>query len=95
VLHLAKTGSITHDAIATWQETAEFWSQWTCSACLRAYLAVPGVLELLPDSQSQRDLVLQFYMLQEAVENLDAELSSDRTDQLPYLLDRILDLLPN
>ena len=73
--HLSKIGSVAPEAIASWREAARFWNLWSSSAFLRAYLQTPAAA-LLPTQQAQQDLLLDFYLLERAVQELRFELGA-------------------
>ncbi len=93
MLQLPKTGIVTPEAAEAWREAAEFWSGWTASAFLRAYIANPGVAVLVPSAGDPLARLLEFHLLQEAVEHLQVELDGDELEEVTVPLDRILALV--
>ncbi|MEX0679065.1 MAG: maltose alpha-D-glucosyltransferase [Pirellulales bacterium] len=86
---LSRTGVMTPESTQACRHAAEFWHVWTSSAFLRAYLANPSVAALVPPAGGALDLLLQFHLLQETVEQLQYELDNDRPEQLGPVLERI------
>jgi hypothetical protein len=84
---------MTPESTQACRQAAEFWHLWTSSAFLRAYIANPSVAVLVPPAGEPLDLLLQFHLLQEAVEQLQSELDNDRPEQLSGVLQRIISLL--
>jgi maltose alpha-D-glucosyltransferase/alpha-amylase len=89
---LPKLGITGSDTVAAWQNAARFWSLWSGSAFLRAYAATTTHSDLLPKSRSQWDLLLQFYLLEEAVYELRYNLVG-AADQVAVPLERIQELI--
>ena len=91
LFHLTKIGVVAPDAVASWQQPATFWYQWTSSAFLRAYLAATAGSHLLPAANEQIDLMLQFHLLERAIGELQFELNN-RPERTIVPLRGILDL---
>jgi maltose alpha-D-glucosyltransferase/alpha-amylase len=85
---LPKTGVQTPETTQACRQAADFWHLWTSSAFLRAYAANPSVGVLVPPAGSQLDLLLQFHLLEEAVEQLQNALANDDVEQISALLGR-------
>ncbi len=92
VQQLHKTGVVKPEAAESWRAAAEFWSQWVSSAFLRAYLTTPGIPALLPAAGEPLARLLQFHLIQEAIEHLQKEMDYDGLEHLPVALERILAL---
>ena len=88
-----KTGVAKAEAAEAWRQVAEFWSRWTSSAFLRAYLAIEGVRKLLPEAGEPFDRLLTFQLFQEAIEHLQKALDEGATEGIAIALERIA-LLP-
>jgi maltose alpha-D-glucosyltransferase / alpha-amylase len=93
LLQSSITGVMTPESTQACRQAAEFWHLWTSSAFLRAYIANPSVAVLVPPAGEPLDLLLQFHLLQEAVEQLQWELDNDRYDHIASVLERIIRLL--
>ncbi len=89
VLHLTKTGVVKTEAEQEWHEASEFWSQWVSSAFLRAYVAHPGVAVLIPAAGDPLAQLLEFHLLQEAVDYLQKELDADSRESVSVALARL------
>ncbi len=74
VTMLPTFGVSTPESILGWQQAATFWHTWCGSAFLRAYLEVPGALELLPKVTGHCEMLLQFHLMAEAVDDLEQTL---------------------
>jgi maltose alpha-D-glucosyltransferase/alpha-amylase len=85
---LAKTGVQTPETAQACRQAADFWHLWSSSAFLRAYITNPSVGVLVPSAGPQLDLVLQFHLLEEAVEQLQHQLDHDDAEQLAAVLDQ-------
>jgi maltose alpha-D-glucosyltransferase / alpha-amylase len=92
LLRLPIIGAVAPDAIAAWQQAADFWYLWTSSAFLRAYAAATASTNLLPRSETQLDLLLKVHLLERTVEELQYALAN-RPDNVPAALRGILELL--
>jgi maltose alpha-D-glucosyltransferase/alpha-amylase len=92
LVQLRKTGVLTPETAQACRLAAEFWHLWTSSAFLRAYIANPSVGVLVPPAGHQLDLLLQFHLLEEAVEQLQRELNSDDVEQIAAHLERFVAL---
>ncbi|REK19504.1 MAG: maltose alpha-D-glucosyltransferase [Planctomycetota bacterium] len=76
-LQLPMTGIETPEAAESWRQAADFWYQWNAAALLRAYVANPGVAVLVPPAGFQLNQLLEFYLLEEAIEQLQHDLAHD------------------
>jgi maltose alpha-D-glucosyltransferase / alpha-amylase len=85
---LPKTGVLTPETTQACRQAAEFWQLWASSAFLRAYIGNPSVVVLVPPAGHQLDLLLQFHLLEEAVEQLQDELNNNNVEQIAALLER-------
>ncbi len=92
-LHL-KSGVAKAEAAYAWQQAAEFWSKWTSSAFLRAYLANDAARELLPEPGEPLDRLLSFHLLHEAIEHLQKALDEGSPEVVVIALARIA-MLPD
>jgi maltose alpha-D-glucosyltransferase/alpha-amylase len=88
-----KTGVAKAEAADAWRQVAEFWSRWTSSAFLRAYLTIEGVRKLLPEAGEPFERLLTFQLFQEAIEHLQKALDEGATEGIAVALERIA-LLP-
>jgi maltose alpha-D-glucosyltransferase/alpha-amylase len=84
--------SATPETLAAAHQAATFWHVWCSSAFLRSYAAVPAALELLPKAKEQRETLLRFHLMAEAVDELEAALA-DGAERLAGPLARISELL--
>jgi len=92
VILLPTFGVSTPDAIVAWQQAATFWHAWCGSAFLRSYLEVPGAVELLPKAPEQRETLLRFHLMAEAVNDLERALL-DGGQQAGAPLEHVRELL--
>jgi len=67
---LSMLGPSTPEATLAWRQAADFWSDWTCSAFLRAYQGAVADTMLLPNDPAHVQLLLQSYLLEEAIYEL-------------------------
>jgi maltose alpha-D-glucosyltransferase/alpha-amylase len=81
----------TPETIASGQQAATFWHVWCSSSFLRSYLSVPGAQSLLPTSPEQRQTLLKFHLMAEAIDELELTLSTD-AERTAGLLSRVLEL---
>ena len=79
------------EAIAAWQQAADFWYLWSSSAFLRAYAAATAATDLLPQSEPHLDLLLKVHLMERAIEELLFELDN-RPDGITAALQGILEL---
>jgi maltose alpha-D-glucosyltransferase/alpha-amylase len=93
LVQLPKTGVLTPETSQACRQAAEFWYLWASSAFLRAYVANPSIGVLVPSAGNQLDLLLQFHLLEEAVEQLQNELAGDNVEQISALLAHFADLI--
>jgi maltose alpha-D-glucosyltransferase/alpha-amylase len=90
--HMPMLAAGTPETIAAGQQAATFWHVWCSSSFLRSYLAVPGAAALLPTSPDQRQTMLRFHLMAEAIDELESALPSD-PDRTAGLLPRVLELV--
>jgi maltose alpha-D-glucosyltransferase/alpha-amylase len=88
---LPRIGAVAPDAIAAWQQAADFWYSWTSSAFLKAYIAATAATDLLPKADTQIDMLLQVFLLEKAIGELQLELAS-RPERVIVPLRGILEL---
>ena len=81
----------TPETIASGQQAGTFWHVWCSSSFLRSYLSVPGAQSLLPTSPEQRQTLLKFHLMAEAIDELELTLSTD-AERTVGLLSRVLEL---
>ena len=91
LLRLPTIGVVAPDAIAAWQQAADFWYAWSSSAFLRAYSTATAATDLLPRSEPQLDLLLKVHLMERAIEELQYELDN-RPDRATFALHGILEL---
>ncbi len=89
-----KSGVAKAEAADAWQQAAEFWSKWTSSAFLRAYLANDAARKLLPEPGEPLDRLLSFHLFQEAIEHLQKALDEGSPETVAIALARIA-MLPD
>ena len=92
LFHLPTIGIVAPDAVAAWQQAAEFWYLWSSSAFLRAYETATAQTDLLPKSDAHRDLLLKVHLMERAIWDLQSELDN-RPDRVAAALHGILKLL--
>ena len=71
---------------------AKYWFGWVAAEFLRAYLETAGSASFLPPERAQRELLLDIFLLDKAVYELNYEINN-RPDWLRIPLCGILDLL--
>jgi maltose alpha-D-glucosyltransferase/alpha-amylase len=81
----------TPDKVTAGQQAATFWHVWCSSSFLRSYLAVPGAAALLPTSPEQRQTLLRFHLMAEAIDELEGAMTAD-VERTAGLLARVLAL---
>ncbi len=91
LLRLPTIGVVAPDAIAAWQQAADFWYAWSSSAFLRAYSTATAATDLLPRSEPQLDLLLKVHLMERAIEELQYELDN-RPERATFALHGILEL---
>ena len=91
LLRLPLIGVVASDAIAPWQQAADFWYMWSSSAFLRAYATATSATDLLPKSDAQLDLLLNVHLMERTVGELQHELDN-RPDGVVGALHGILEL---
>ncbi len=69
-----------------------FWRLWSSSAFLKAYASAVEKSDLLPESLTQRTALLQFHLLQRALQELVHDLDH-RPDVVSVPLEGVLELL--
>jgi len=93
VLDLPKTGLVAPDAADTWRRAAEFLSGWMSSAFLRSYIGNSGAAALVPSTGEPLTRLLEFYLLQEAVDQLHDDLAAESYEKVSVPLGRTLALV--
>jgi len=83
-LAATRASGITSDpaALEAW---TRFWFFWTSAAFLKCYLKTAGKAPFLPASQDERQILLDGYLLEKAVYELNYELNN-RPDWVPIPL---------
>jgi maltose alpha-D-glucosyltransferase/alpha-amylase len=79
----------TAESLRAW---AGFWSRWACALFLAAYLDTAGPAAFLPPTTEQTALLLQFYLLEDALLELKRELTH-RLDRVRLPVDGLLEIL--
>ncbi|MBW4696163.1 MAG: maltose alpha-D-glucosyltransferase [Lyngbya sp. HA4199-MV5] len=74
------------------QQWAEFWQQWVSVTFVQAYLATANHGSFLPKTEQELQILLNSYLLEQAVHNLGQELVNN-SEQVKIPLRRILQLL--
>ena len=82
-------GRATCRTIEAW---ARVWQTWTCAAFLKGYFATAGDALFIPTEPSQRDALLQLFMLAKALYELNYELNN-RPDWLRIPLSGVLEIV--
>jgi maltose alpha-D-glucosyltransferase/alpha-amylase len=91
LFRLPKIGAVAVDALAAWQQAADFWYVWNSSAFLRAYTAAIAPTGLVPTASAPLNLLLQVHLMEKAVYELRLELDN-RSDRVAVPLQGILEL---
>ena len=68
------------------------WNAWASASFFRAYLAQSAAASLVTDNGDGRDALLQFFMLDRSLRELDGELKN-RTEWISIPLDGLVELL--
>jgi maltose alpha-D-glucosyltransferase/alpha-amylase len=71
---------------------ARLWQTWSSAAFLRAYLQTAGAAQFVPTVPSQRDVLLQLFVIDKALYELNYELNN-RPDWVRIPLSGILEIL--
>ncbi len=82
-----RPGHLPHD-----QAWARVWQTWTCAAFLKGYFSTAGNALFIPTEPSQRDALLQLFMLAKALYELNYELNN-RPDWLRIPLSGVLEIV--
>ena len=78
-----------HHQLRQW---SEFWYRWVSTTFIKAYLATATRADFLPPSQKELEVLLNTYVMEQAIYNLGRELV-DRSTHINIPLRRILNLL--
>jgi maltose alpha-D-glucosyltransferase/alpha-amylase len=89
--HLART-PLDNDDRRQLDEWINFWVAWTSAACLRSYLAVAAGASFLPRSEAHVQLLLEAYLAEKALYELQYELNN-RPDWAPIPLKGLVRLM--
>jgi len=73
------TGIVQKDELPTFQRWAQFWSFWTSVRFLQTYLQTVGTAAIIPQSRDEVQLLLDVFLLEKAVYELDYELNNRPT----------------
>jgi maltose alpha-D-glucosyltransferase/alpha-amylase len=74
------------------QRWAEFWYRWVSTTFIKAYLDMASLDGFLPQTQQEMEVLLDNYVIEQAIYNLGRELV-DQTNHVNIPLRRILHLL--
>jgi maltose alpha-D-glucosyltransferase/alpha-amylase len=74
------------------QQWAEFWYRWVSTTFVKAYLGTAARDSFLPKTQQELEVMLNNYLVEQAIYNLGRELTN-RTNRINIPLRRILHLL--
>jgi maltose alpha-D-glucosyltransferase/alpha-amylase len=88
----AHNGPLRQDEAPTLKPWMHFWHQWVSVTFLQAYLAVAASDTFLPASRSDRGVLLSYYLLKRAANELRADLAS-RSERVEVPLQGLLQLL--
>ena len=86
-------GSLRQDDVAALRPWARRWRRWSAAAFLRGYLPVAESGGFLPTTAVERDVLLELYLLDNALEELRYELAH-RPERVSIPLEGILNRLP-
>jgi maltose alpha-D-glucosyltransferase/alpha-amylase len=89
---IEQTADIRPEDFAAFEPWARLWYLWVGAAFLKAYLAVSGQGEFLPQTSEELQVLLDAYLLEKALYELRYELNS-RPDWVKIPLQGILYLL--
>jgi maltose alpha-D-glucosyltransferase/alpha-amylase len=70
------SGIVQKDELPTFQRWAQFWSLWTSVRFLQTYLQTVGDSTFIPQSRDEVQLLLDVFLLEKAVYELDYELNN-------------------
>jgi len=95
--YAAYAGLFTHvmsrpDQFLQLEPWARLWQTWACAEFLQGYMAAAGSAMFIPTEPSQRDALLQLYVLDKALYELNYELNN-RPDWVRIPVRGILDIL--
>jgi maltose alpha-D-glucosyltransferase / alpha-amylase len=70
------SGIVQKDDLPTFQRWAQFWSMWTSARFLQTYLQAMDGAAIIPQSRDDVQLLLDVFLLEKAVYELDYELNN-------------------
>ncbi len=82
----------TPETMAAAELATTAWHVWCSSSFLRSYLSVPEAEALLPPAPEQRNTLLEFHLMAEAIDELELALATD-DQRAAELLGRIWELV--
>ena len=85
-------GTIRPESLPAIEQWAQFWYAWVGATFLQAYLTAMAASPLLPADDQARQVLLEAYLLEKAIQELGANLNS-HPDWMEGALQRILQLL--
>jgi maltose alpha-D-glucosyltransferase/alpha-amylase len=91
-LRAAETSPSSPPQIAARHDALDFWYVWSSSALLKAYTGIAAGADLLPTADAHSGLLLHFYLLENALVELQEALAGEPKD-MALRLQGLLDLL--
>ena len=87
------TGMIRPENLAQMEQWAQFWYSWVSVAFLKAYLDTAADAAFLPKSAPQKQVLLDAYLLEKAIQELSSQMRKRQPDWLEISLQWITQLL--
>jgi maltose alpha-D-glucosyltransferase/alpha-amylase len=87
-----ETGRLRPEDVAVLSPWCRFWQRWVSAVFLKAYLETAGEGPLLPSSDWDRSVLLDYYLLKRAASDLRYELSC-RINRVPVRVQELLQRL--
>lgn len=87
-----ESGTIRPDNLLVMEQRTQFWYRWVSATFLQSYLNTAAESTFLPESEQELQVLLDAYLLEKAVQELNRQLSK-RSDWLEISLEWILELL--
>lgn len=84
-------GAIQPDNLPNMEKWADFWSYWVSFAFLKSYLETAQPDNFLPQNKSEFEVLLDSYLLEKAIQDLDSHLDNN-LELIEIPLQRLLDL---
>ena len=84
-------GMIQPESLAKMEHWTQLWSVWVSTAFLNVYLEKIEPYELLPQGQVEAQILLDCYLLEQAIHDIDLHLNNNEISLLEISLQQVLD----